>query len=268
MIEWLGIFGIIIAAAIIGGGSIGSLGAYIIGMRIPFIGIAISHAAMLGAVAGYLLHLPIFPCALGMSLISAWILGGFFSPAMKVHSDTHTSILFSVMMGLVFLGMGLMKNDVSPLLGMMWGNLLFVNINNLYVMIVLAAIFIIFCLIFHKELKGILFSPDLARASGISVSMITTLFLMIAAAIIAANLNIVGGLLLYSLLTCPAAAAYELGRNLRSVILLSTLFGIASAAGGFAISYHINLPTGSCIALFSALIYAAAHLYTRRHPGE
>ena len=268
MIEWIGIFGIIMAAAIIGGGSIGCLGAYIVGMRIPFIGIAISHAAMLGAVAGYLLHLPIFPCALGMSLLSAWILGGFFSPSMRVHSDTHTSILFSVMMGLVFLGMGLMRNDVSPLLGMMWGNLLFVNIGNLYVMILLAVILLIFGFIFHKEIKVILFSPDLARASGISVSLITTLFLMIAAGIIAANLNIVGGLLLYSLLTCPAAAAYELGKNLRSVIILSAIFGIASAAGGFAISYHANLPTGSCITLFSALIYGAAHLYSRTHQGE
>ncbi|HOE64000.1 MAG TPA: metal ABC transporter permease [Candidatus Sumerlaeota bacterium] len=267
MSEWFGIFGIIIAAAVVGGGSIGCLGAYIVGMRIPFIGIAISHAAMLGSVAGYLLHLPIFPCALGVSLLSAWILGGFFSPAMKVHSDTHTSILFSVMMGLVFLGMGLMKNDVSPLLGMMWGNLLFVNIKNLFIMILLAVIFAIVCLIFHKELKSILFSPDLARASGINVGRIIKLFLVIAAAIIAANLNIVGGLLLYSLLTCPAAAAYEIGGNLRSVIILSAIFGVASAAGGFAISYQFNLPTGSCIALLSAFIYAAAHLNARTHPG-
>ena len=54
----------VILAAVIGGASISLMGTIIVGMKIPFLGIYISHGAMVGAVFGSLLGLPEIPSAL------------------------------------------------------------------------------------------------------------------------------------------------------------------------------------------------------------
>jgi len=269
MMGFLGIFWVIILAALLGGGSIGCLGTYIVGMRIPFIGIVMSHTAMLGAVLAYLLGWPQFPVALGVSLAASLILGLFSTRGWRgSESNTHMSILFSLMIGLTFLGMGMIKEDMTPVLGLMWGSLLFVTSGDLVVMTAMALLLFAFGILFHKELKAILFSRTLASVSGIPVKMIYCLFLILTAALVTANLNIVGGLLIYSLLTCPAAAAYELGGSLRQALILSCLFGIISAAGGLLISFLADLPTGACITLTSVALFGAAHFTRRLRPAQ
>ena len=67
-------------------------------------------------------------------------------------------------------------------------------------------------------------------------------------------------LMIFSLITNPAAAAYQICRGHRAVVVASTLFGVLSAVGGFIASYYLNLPTGACIVLTSTLLFALAAL--------
>jgi manganese/iron transport system permease protein len=258
----------IAAAAIIGGGSIGSLGAYIVGMRLTFIGIVISHAAMAGAVLAYLVHWPVFITSLGTALAAALILGWLLTHEVYMESDAALGVLFSFMMGLIFLGMGLVREDITPLLGLMWGSLLFVTTRDLAIMMILCILLALFSLIFHKEMKVVMFSRSLGILSGIPVRLVTMLFLILTAGIITANLNMIGGLLLYSLLTCPAAAAYTISKSVRAIHWFSVLFGGLAAGGGLAISFWADLPTGACITLTSVFIFGAAHLWRKLNPGE
>lgn len=259
---------LIAAAALIGGGSIGCLGAYIVGMRMSFIGIVISHAAMVGGVLAYLMHWPIFITTLGSALVASLILNWLLSHDVYVESDAVLSVLFSFMMGMIFLGMGLAREDITPLLGLMWGSLLFVTTQDLAVMVILCVLLALFSLIFHKEMKVIMFSRSLGIVSGIPVKTVTLLFLILTAGIITANLNMIGGLLLYSLLTCPAAAAYTVSKNLRAIIWFSILFGTLSAGGGLAISFLADLPTGACITLTSVFIFGVSCVWRKFNPGE
>ena len=64
--------------------------------------------------------------------------------------------------------------------------------------------------------------------------------------------------MIFSLITNPAAAAYQLCRGHRAVVCTSTFFGMLSAVGGFVVSYYANLPTGACIVLASTAIFALA----------
>ena len=172
------------------------------------------------------------------------------------------------MIGLAFLGMGVVHGDMTPLLGLMWGSLLFVRTGDLIIMSILTVALAIFAIVFGKELKAILFSRTIAAASGIPHKLIYGLFLILAAGVITANLNIVGGLMIYSLLTCPAAAAYEMCKSLHSALITSGVLGIISAAGGFWISYQANLPTGACITLTAVLLFIIALLWRRRKAAE
>ncbi len=254
----------IVLAGIIGGASISLLGTVIIGMRIPFLAIYVSHGAMAGAIFGsLLLGLPEIPCTLAGALLSALVLGSLTPLGLKQNENVAIGILFSVSMGLVFLGMGLYKGPKSQVLELMWGSISFTLWKDLYIICAVSAVLVLFFVLFAKELRAIIFSRMLAAASGIHETLVWVLFLVLSGLIITSNLRIVGGLMIFSLITNPPAAAFRLCRGFAGVSLLSAALGAASGLGGVLISYFWPLPVGACIALFSAGIYAIAVVIQR-----
>ena len=69
--------------------------------------------------------------------------------------------------------------------------------------------------------------------------------------------------MIYSLLTNPAAAAYEIAGSMRQVRVVAIVSGTVSTVGGFWLSYGLNVPTGACIVIASTLIYLLALAYVR-----
>jgi len=57
------------------------------------------------------------------------------------------------------------------------------------------------------------------------------------------------------------AAAYEVCTGHRSVLIDAVGFGMLSALVGFVVSFYLDLPTGACIVIISAAIFALAALY-------
>jgi len=168
------------------------------------------------------------------------------------------AILFNLMLGLTFLGIGLIHGSRSEVLGLLWGSLLFVRTGSVVTITILGLVLVVFVILFNKELKSLLFSRTIASATGVHESFVYCLFLALCGLILAVNLPLVGGLMIFSLITCPAAAAYQICTGHRSVVLAATVFGMASALTGFLVSYYLDLPTGACIVIVSAGIFAAA----------
>jgi manganese/iron transport system permease protein len=71
---------------------------------------------------------------------------------------------------------------------------------------------------------------------------------------------LIGGLMIFSIITCPAAAAYQICTGHRSVVIAATVFGMLSALSGFVVSFYFDLPTGACIVLVSAAIFGLSAL--------
>ncbi|MBN2269191.1 MAG: metal ABC transporter permease [Sedimentisphaerales bacterium] len=251
---------VILAGAVAGAGT-GLLGVYIIGMRMPFIGICISHSAMVGSIYSILLGVNpvygpvVFSAACSMSL------GAIRPGKSRLDANVALAILFNLMLGLTFLGIGLMRGSRSEVLGLLWGSLLFVDRSNVVIITIFALIFVCFAGLFNKELKSLMFSRTIASATGVHEAFVYCIFLALCGAILAVNLPLVGGLLIFSLITCPAAAAYQICTGHRSVVLAATAFGTASAVVGFLVSYYLDLPTGACIVIVSTLIFAVCASY-------
>ena len=251
----------VIAAGVIAGASCGLLGVYIVALRLPFIGVFISHTAMAGTICAYLLGVDPTVGPVVVSTVAAMSLAGIRPGRSRLDPNVAMGILFSLMLGLTFLGIGLTKDSRTEILGLLWGSVLFVRTENVIVIGIAAAALAIFALLFNKELKVLLFSRVIASATGVHETFVYALFLGLCGVILAVNLPLVGGLMIFSLITNPAAAAYQLCRGHRAVVCASTGFGVLSAVGGFAVSYYFNLPTGACIVLASALVFALAAAY-------
>jgi len=265
----------VMAGGLVAGGSSGLVSVYIVGMRIPFLGVCVAHAALAGAVFGALAGLEgavlLLP-ALAAAMITALVLGLLDPGAIRMDLNVIMGLLFSVTMGLAFLGLGLFAvlgrsdQDVRSLL---WGSLNFCRWADVGLMVLASAALVLFIVLFHKEMRAIVFSRQDATALGIRATAVWTMFLVLMAAVMTVNFQTVGGLMIYSLITNPAAAAFQLVRGCGRALVLATVFGAVSGLGGFLIAAWSDLPTGAVIVLVSsAIVVLAAAFRSSRAVGH
>jgi manganese/iron transport system permease protein len=253
----------IIAVGLVGGAGTGLLGVYIVGMRMPFVGVCISHAAMAGAVFGMLLGWAELPCALVAAGVATAILGLIPPGRVRLDINVAMGVLFPLMMGLTFLGIGLMEGPKTEMLGLLWGSLLFVGARDVWMIVLSSLALLGFSVLFAKEMRAILFSRFLAAATGVHQQGVYIGFLALCGLVLTVNLQTVGGLMLFALIVNPAAAALQVGRGYRTICVLASVFGGLSALGGFLVAYELDLPTGACIVLVSTAVFLLAMLWRR-----
>jgi len=97
--------------------------------------------------------------------------------------------------------------------------------------------------------------PELAEAKGVPLRFVSTAFLTVVALAVSECAQIVGILLVFSLMVGPPATAQRLVTGLWSGMALSAALALAEAWFGIAIAYHTDWPVSFCIAMLSALGY-------------
>ncbi len=244
-------------AGLLGGAGCGLAGFLLVSLNLPFMGVCLAHAALAGAVLAYFVGTPVLGTALAAALVMAVVIGPL-ADRTRTHANTIMSILFSLTLGLAFLGIGLLQDRRTEVLGLMWGNLLLVRWADIAPLAAAWLLPWILLSVFGKETKAVLFDRGIARACGIHATAVYYAMIALSGFTVTVNLNVVGGLMLYSLLTNPAVAALQLAGSYRTVVALSMLLGAASALGGLAASFVFNWPAGASIVLVSSLIYAAS----------
>lgn len=261
----------VLVGGFVAGASSGLLGTYIVGMRLPFLGVCVAHAALAGAVFGELAGLSgsrmLMP-ALGGAVLAALVLGLLDPRRLPLDTNVVMGFLFSASMGLAFLGLGLFSvlgRSDHYARALLWGSLTFCRWHDVAWMLGVGLALGAFVFLFHKEMRAILFSREEATAMGIRTGWVWTLFLVLTAFALTVNLQTVGGLMIYSLMTNPAAAAFLLVRGHGRVVLMSAGLGAASAVGGFLVAAFTDLPTGAVIVLVSSAVVLLAALWNKRH---
>ncbi len=234
--------------ALLGGGTCGTVGVFVVLWRMSLVGMCISHAAFAGALIGLWLGFPPLAGGLGASLGAASLLGPLAGrPGLSL--DTSMGIVFSICMSLAILALGLLPGARTDGLNLIWGNLLIVTASDLGLMGVAAAVLLGFVLVFFKEIQAVMGQPQAARAAGIPVRAIFYASLILIGLTVAFTLKAIGGLLIYSLIVIPAATALQWTYSLRTMFLLSAGLGAAASAAGLWVSFYLALPTGAAIVL-------------------
>lgn len=255
MLDSLLFFSDAILATILGAAACALVGFFLTNMSLPFLGVCLSHAALAGAVTAQLLGLPLAPSAFIASIGAAFLVG----PIADIGgSDVNVAlgILFSMLMGVAFLMIGMLPGPRSEALGLIWGSVLFVRRIDLILMGLSLAGIILFVLIFYKELRAALFSRTVAATAGIRSTMVFYLLLLAAGAVVAVNLDTVGGLMLYALLVTPSAAANTICRSYTASMLATVIIGVTGSLGGLYLSYALNAPTGASLVIVLGVIFA------------
>ncbi|MFC1908120.1 metal ABC transporter permease [Chloroflexota bacterium] len=250
-----------ILAAFLGGIACATIGVFVVLMHMPFIGVCMAHAAFAGALLGVWLGFNPLIGAFAFSLLSAAIIGpladrGEFNP------ETSLGVIFSLMLGLAFLFMGLMPGTKSAALELLWGSILTSTRSDIIFLGIVAVVVVGLVFIFYKEIQATIFHRGMALSVGLPATLILYSVLFLTGATITVSLRSIGGLLIFSLILNPAAAAYQLTYNMKRMFLLSAGFGVLSGWAGLFISYVFNIPSGATIVVTSSVIFMIAAIFS------
>jgi manganese/iron transport system permease protein len=253
--------------SVLGGSVCGAIGVFVVLWRMSLVGMCISHAAFAGALIALWTGFPPLAGALAASLGAASLVGPLADrPGFSL--DTAIGVIFSLVMSLAMLALGLLPGARTEGLSLIWGSLLTVTSSELWLMGGIALLLFLFVLLFFKEIQAIIGQRQAALASGIPVRAIRYACFILMGFVVACALKAVGGLLIFSLIVAPAAAALQLTYSLRVMFLLSAALGAAASVAGLWLSFRLSLPTGAAIVLIATLILAVAMIFSPKRKAS
>ena len=218
-----------------------------------------SHAAFAGGLAGIWLGFDPVVGSLVFSLATAAVIGPLADRG-ELTPDTSLGVIFSLMLGIAFLIIGLIPSTRSEALNLLWGSVLTVTRIDIMFLAIVAGIVVGLVVIFYKEVQATVFNRQIALAVGLPATLILYIILFMTGATVTVSLTSIGGLLIFSLIMNPAAAAYQLTYDMKKLFLISAAFGVLSGWGGLLLSYIFDIPSGATIVITSSLIFMVCAL--------
>lgn len=256
-----------IMATFLGGIACSIIGVFVVLLHMPFIGVAMSHAAFAGGLLGIWLGFDPVLGALLFSLAAAAVIGPLADHG-ELSPETSLGVVFSLMLGLAFLIIGLIPGTRSEALGLLWGSVLTVTRTDILLLAVVAVVVVGLVIIFFKEVQATVFNRQIALAVGLPATVIFYAILFLTGGTVTVSLSSIGGLLIFSLILNPAAAAYQLTYNMKKMFLLSAVFGVASGWGGLLVSYLFNIPSGATIVIVSSIVFMICAVFSPKRKAK
>ena len=147
--------------------------------------------------------------------------------------------------GLVLLGiLSFIRID---LMGLLFGDILSVNITDVLFVWVGGSIVLIVLILIWRPLFAATVNLELAKAEGLNADLANAIFTILIASVIAISIKIVGILLITGLLIIPAAASRNLSSTPIQMAIISSVIGLVSVVLGLQTSMIWNSPTGPTI---------------------
>jgi len=240
----------------------GLVGYFLVMREQTFAGHALSHVGFTGATGAVLLGIAPLWGLVGFTLLAGvgmGMLGGRLAGR-----DVAIGVVLSLSLGFGLLFLHFYTAYATQATALLFGNVLGVDHPTLVVLVVLGAVCLTALAFILRPLVFATLQPELAEAKGISLRRVGVVFLGVVALATAACAQIVGVLLVFTLMVGPAAAAQNLTGRLGRGLALAALLALAQAWLGLTLAYYTNWPTSFWITALSAAVYGLSVLAQRR----
>lgn len=231
----------------------GIVGYFLVMRGQTFAGHALSHIGFAGATGAGLIGLAPLWGLIGFTL-AAGIAMGLLSERIS-NRDVAIGVVLSLALGFGLLFLHYYTAFATQATALLFGNVLAVDHTMIATLAVLGVITLLALAAIMRPLIFASLQPELAEAKGVPLRFVSTAFLAIVALAVSECAQIVGVLLVFTLMVGPPAAAQRVTTGLWSGLALAALFALAESWLGITLAYHTDWPVSFCIALLSALVY-------------
>jgi len=148
----------------------------------------------------------------------------------------------------------------STLFSYLFGSVLTVTQTDLWWMATLAAVIVLFMLMFGSELAQITFDPDLARVNGVRVHLLNLGLAVLTGATITVSMRVVGVLLVGALIVIPVLISLRITSGLNRTVITSSVIGVVVAVVGMVIAYYADIAPGGSVVLTAISLLVVAEM--------
>jgi zinc/manganese transport system permease protein len=236
----------------------GFVGYFLVTRGLTFAGHALSHIGFAGA-AGALVFgidplygLLIFTIAAGVGI-------GTFGRNLQ-EEDINIGIVMTLMLGLGALFISLYNGYAERAYSILFGTILGISRTDVFVTGIFGIITLAVLVIIFRPLLFSSIDPEVAEARGVPVRFLGILFLVLVAIAVSMSVQVVGVLLIFTLLVGPAATAIRLVHQPLGAVLLSIGLGLAYTWIGITLAAMGSWPVTFYIAAISFGVYLPVRL--------
>jgi zinc/manganese transport system permease protein len=231
----------------------GTVGFFLVLRNLTFAGHALSHVGFAGATGAALVGVAPLWGLLLFTLAAAMAMGALGDRLRN--RDVAVGVILSLALGFGVLFLYLYTTHATQATAILFGNVLGVSRDVVWGLLGLGAASLLALAAIARPLLFATLEPELAEARGVSLRLISVLFLMIVAVAVAEAAQVVGVLLVFALMVGPAATSLALTSRIGTGIALSVILAIGETWAGTALAYVTDWPTTFWIVLLSSLAY-------------
>lgn len=248
----------LILVGIFVGAAAGYLGSFMVIKRMALVGDALTHVALPGIAIAIALHFsPILGAfiALTLAVIGIW----YLQTTSEIYPEALVGVFFTASLAL-----GVLITPEPDLLEALFGNIEKITfLEGAFAILISSIIIFVTALISRKLILGVI-SEELAKSTGILVSRINLIYLLLVGTVVALGVKFVGTLLMGALVIVPAASAKNISSGMKSYYFYSILFGVLSAIIGVLVADFVHIPSGPVVVLSSIVFFVVSYLFKRK----
>lgn len=233
------------------------VGTYVVTRRMVIIGGGMAHASLGGVGLGAWLGFSPLIGAAGFALAT-----GFFVQHTSLHrrvtEDSAIAMLWTLGMALGILFSSLTPGFMTDLPAYLFGNILSISSTDLWFLTALTVIATGIYVVLRESIISVACDRDFAKTQGLPVTLIEGIMTVLTALSIVACLQMVGIVMVISLLSVPQMTAALTAHTYDGIVRLSALTAFAGCVGGLTFSAAADVPSGAAIIIVQILIYLLA----------
>jgi zinc/manganese transport system permease protein len=236
----------------------GLIGVFVMTRDMSFAVHGISELSFAGAAIALLVGLNVALGATFGSIVAAIIIA-----IMGTRAKDRNSIIAVLMpfgLGIGILALGLYEGRAANKFGLLTGQIIAVDDPQVFWLIATSLVVVIALLVIWRPLSFASLDPEVAEARGVPTKALGIIFMLLLALAVAASVQIVGALLVMTLLVTPAAAALRLTASPLLVPILSMVFAVVAVVGGILLALGGGLPISPYVTTLSFAIYLVARV--------
>jgi zinc transport system permease protein len=231
-----------------------AVGLFLVLRRNSLFGDALSHMAFGGIVVGLFANVYPIWTAVVVSVLAALGITKL-RQSTKIPPDATVAVMLSGGLALGIVLVSISGGFNVDLFSFLFGSILLVSQDEVIIILALSAGIMAVLLPLYKRLMYITFDEDQAKVSGLQVSKLNYLFIVLASIAVIASIRLVGILLISSLIVIPNITAMMFGKGFRKTAAISGAIAVFSVVFGILVSYVANVATGGTIVLVLVIAF-------------
>jgi zinc/manganese transport system permease protein len=236
----------------------GAIGVFVVSRGLSFAVHAISELGFTGAAGALVLGLDPVIGMFGGSLVVGTALGILSLRGSERDSAIGAVLAFGLGLGVLFLS--LYQGYATEATNILFGSIVGVSDAQLRTLVAVGLCVLVCLTVVYRPLLFASLDPDAAEARGLPVRTLSVAIFLLLAIATAEAIQVVGVLLVLTLVITPAAAAQRLTANPLQALLAGVAIALASTEGGILLSLAKPWPTSFFISAISFSIYLVARL--------